>query len=101
MREDAHTRITTRERLTKEQNNICAYCKRPIKGKSSLDHIIPVDSLNDNIGEANLVVTCIACNKRKGNHIIFSNLFDKEVYPMIDHTYIYQDYYIHKTTKIR
>ena len=100
MREDAYTRVTTRKRLALEQNNICAYCKRPIQGKASLDHVIPIEKLDDNLGEANLVATCIPCNKRKGNHFIFSNLFDKEVYPMIDHTYVYQDYYIHKTKKL-
>jgi CRISPR/Cas system Type II protein with McrA/HNH and RuvC-like nuclease domain len=102
MREDAKTRISTRVRLWKEQKGICPYCKREIKiEKASLDHIIPVFHLQDNIGEANLIMCCKWCNKNKGDNIVFTNLFDKEIYIMVAVPYVFQDYFIHSTKKIR
>lgn len=102
MREDHHTRISTRERLYKEQKGICVYCNKhiPIE-KASLDHIIPVVHLNENLGISNLVMCCKRDNKLKGDQIVFSNLYDRVIYPIVDHKYVYQDYYIHSTTKIR
>jgi len=102
MREDARTRINTRTRLWKEQKGVCPYCKKTYKLEQvSLDHIIPVDKLDENIGPDNLIVTCKWCNINKGNHIIFSNLYDREVYVLVDVPYIFQHYYITSTKKIR
>ena len=102
MREDAKTRISTRERLWREQDQICVYCKKKIQYKdASLDHVIPVVHLSYNIGSENLVVAHKRCNINKGDHIIFTNLFDKEIYPLVDVPVVFQDYFIHSTKKIR
>ena len=102
MREDHKTRISTREKLYKDQNGICIYCGKHITiDKASLDHIIPVLHLEENLGESNLVMCCKRCNKLKDNMIVFSNLYDRIIYPILEHKYVYQDYYIHSTTKIR
>lgn len=102
MREDAKTRISTRTRLWKEQKGICPYCKKYHKlEKCSLDHIFPVDKMDVPLGEANLIVCCKRCNKNKGNHIVFSNLYDREIYILIDVPTIFQYEYITGTKKIR
>jgi uncharacterized protein (TIGR02646 family) len=102
MREDAKTRIQTRTRLWKEQKGLCPYCKKTIKlEQASLDHIIPVDKLEKNYGVHNLIVCCKWCNKNKGNFIVFSNLFDKEIYVVVDIPYIFQYTFITNTKKIR
>ena len=102
MREEAVVRISTRKRLWMEQQFKCGYCHRTITlEQASLDHIVPVDKMDIPLGEANLIVTCKPCNKRKGNHIVISNLYDKEIYPLLDVPVIFQDYYIHKTKKIK
>jgi len=91
MREDHAKRISLRARLFKQQNGVCGYCKRKITGKPSLDHIIPLNHMDENLEHPeNYIVTCIACNKRKGDSIIFSNLFDKEVYPIVDIPYFFR-----------
>lgn len=102
MRESHEKRINMREKLVKEQNNICPYCKKPIQGKASIDHIVPVDRLDEAQGDENLLATCIGCNKRKGNHIVVLNLFDREYYPLVDIPYFfhYNDIiYNHKDKK--
>jgi uncharacterized protein (TIGR02646 family) len=102
MREDAKTRISTRTRLWKEQKGLCPYCKKSIKlEQASLDHIVPVDKLDKNYGEDNLIVCCKRCNKNKGNHIIFQNIYDGEFYPMVDIPVFFQYDYITSTKKIR
>ena len=74
-REEHKHRINIRTKLWEEQNHICEYCKCEIlKEEASLEHIIPVVHLHNNIGEDNLVVICKQCNYNKGNHIIFFNL---------------------------
>ena len=93
MREEHKFRITTREMIFKEQGGICIYCKKPIVGKPSLDHIIPIEH-HEPYADGNYVVTCIPCNKRKGNRIVFSNLFDREIYPIIDIPYFFKWDYI-------
>jgi 5-methylcytosine-specific restriction endonuclease McrA len=81
MRETHQDRIRIRKDLWEQQNKICVYCKSVIPyEKASLDHIIPVILLDQNIGESNLIVCCKACNKAKGNMVVFSNLYDKEIY---------------------
>jgi len=93
MRESHDFRISLRQKLFKDQNGICAYCNKPIIGKPSLDHVIPLDSMEDNDqNPANYVVSCIGCNKRKGNHLIFTNLLDGEIYPMVDVPYFFHVY---------
>ena len=102
MREDHKVRIETRHRLFKEQKGVCVYCEKKIPiEKASLDHIIPVHYLEVNIGENNLVMCCKRCNKNKGNMFIFTNLFDRIIYPIQIIPTIYQDYYIHSTAKVR
>lgn len=101
-REEHKVRISTRERLWKEQKGICSYCERKIKIElASLDHIIPVELNDELLGETNLTVTCISCNKRKGNMIIFTNLYDKKVYPILDIPYFfhYNDIVFNKKDK--
>ena len=84
-RESHEFRKSTRARLAKEQGNVCAYCKRPIKGKPSLDHIIPLNAMEENDAhEENYIVSCVPCNKRKGDYIVFSLLSDRMIYPMIE-----------------
>ena len=94
-REDHSTRISTRYRLWKEAKGICPYCGRyvPLE-KASLDHIIPVNKLDENLGESNLLFCCKRCNKQKLDYIVFTNLFDKIIYPIIDHKYFYKERYI-------
>jgi CRISPR/Cas system Type II protein with McrA/HNH and RuvC-like nuclease domain len=101
MREDHAVRINTRRRLWEEQNKICAYHNEHIPyGDASLDHIIPVVLLEEMIGEDNLIVCCKNCNESKGNHIVFSNLYDRVIYPLISIPVIFQDRYIHNTKKV-
>lgn len=91
MRETHSKRISLRARLFKEQNGICGYCGRKIKGKPSLDHIIPLDLMEENFEHPeNYIVTCIPCNKRKGNSVVFSSLEDRKVYPMLDIPYFFR-----------
>lgn len=106
-RETNHKRVTTRARLFKTQSGICVYCGREIKGKPSLDHIVPVDICTKEdleiMGDNNFVVCCKRCNKSKGNRVIFSNLFDREIYPiLLDIPYFFRYTYItynHKDRK--
>jgi hypothetical protein len=99
-REDAKFRISTRQRLWKEQEGICIYCNRQVPAdKASLDHIIPVDLSDERSHPDGLVMTCKRCNKEKLNYIVFTNLYDRIIYPMIDTVYIYQAYYIQKNFK--
>jgi len=106
MREDAKTRVETRNRLWKEQNKTCPYCRKKIPVEfASLDHVMPIDRLTPEdvkiLGPANLIVCCKRCNRAKGNYVVFSNIYDREIYPIIDVPVIFQDYYIHCTKKIR
>jgi 5-methylcytosine-specific restriction endonuclease McrA len=100
MRESHKDRIRIREELWEKQNKICVYCKSVISyEQASLDHIIPVILLEENIGQDNLVVCCKACNKSKGKHIVFTNLLDKEIYPMVHIPRIFRLKYIVKERK--
>lgn len=47
------------------QKGQCYYCKRPIKGVWVTDHIIPLFR-GGTSAYSNLVVSCWACNDRKG-----------------------------------
>lgn len=99
-RESHEFRINTRNRLFKEQNGKCAYCGKPIKGKPSLDHIIPVILGAELYQKDNYIVTCIKCNKAKGDHIVFTNLYDRIIYPIVDIPYFAQWDYI-QTNKFK
>jgi CRISPR/Cas system Type II protein with McrA/HNH and RuvC-like nuclease domain len=99
VREDHKFRIDTREMIFKEQEGICVYCKKPIIGKPTLDHIIPIQD-HEAYSEDNYVVCCIKCNKNKGNYIVFTNLFDKEIYPVITVPYFAKWDYI-QTNKFK
>jgi hypothetical protein len=88
MRETSEFRIRKRAELVKEQDGKCFYCKKPIKGKASLDHIAPV--VGGYTNEHNYVVTCIRCNKNKADFIIFASIIDHEYYPMVDTPYFFR-----------
>ena len=102
MRESTEFRIELRKKLYKEQNGICVYCRREIKGKPSLDHVIPLDLMEENEKHIeNYVVCCQWCNKNKANYVVFSNLTDREIYPMIDVDYYFRVKQIIKNFKDR
>ena len=101
MREDHKFRIETRERLWEEQDHKCGYCDREItKEKASLDHIIPVIHAQEAYMKDNFIVACKRCNKEKLDYIVFTNLFDKLIYPVIDVPYFFQAKYI-QTNKFK
>lgn len=84
MSRDSHkNRIEKRANLFKHQKGICGYCHKPIKDKPSLDHIIPIVLGGDNSIE-NSIVCCKNCNYHKHDYIVFSSVYDKMVYPIID-----------------
>ena len=47
------------------QKGLCHYCKQPIQGAWTTDHIIPI-SRGGTSTYSNLVVACWDCNKSKG-----------------------------------
>lgn len=49
----------------------CAYCKRPLVGKSSVevDHIMPLDDPRGRNRRYNLVASCMKCNRNKSNSV--------------------------------
>lgn len=100
MRESKEFRINTRKELVKKQNNICAYCRKPMK-YSTLEHIIPVNGSEESYenNPDNFIAVCKSCNVSKGDHIIFSNLYDKEIYIMIDVPYFFRANYIQKNKR--
>lgn len=88
-RESKEFRVSTRNRLLKEQDFRCYYCNRKLKkGGESLDHVIPVIELDEH-NDDNYVVACFVCNKSKGNQIVFTNLYDRIVYPIVDTPYFF------------
>jgi hypothetical protein len=96
-REEAKFRVNTRERLRIEQGNRCRYCDCEItRETASLDHVIPVDALEEeeDHNPNNYVTTCKTCNINKGNYIVFSNIDDRIVYPIIDVPYFFRWDYI-------
>jgi 5-methylcytosine-specific restriction endonuclease McrA len=100
MREEHSVRISTRLKLWKQQDKKCAYCGNVIaSGKASLDHIIPIIKLDKPLGETNLIVCCKRCNNNKGDHIIFTNLYDGIIYPLIDIPYFFRARYIQTNNK--
>lgn len=98
-REDGQFRIATRERLFIEQGGICYLCGNLILGKPSLDHIIPLED-HEPYADGNYAVCHSSCNKTKQSHIIFTNLYDRLIYPIIDIPYIFRLDYI-QTNRIR
>lgn len=51
------------------QKGLCFYCHRPIRGVWVTDHIIPLFRGGTNAYK-NLVISCWACNARKGIRIL-------------------------------
>lgn len=51
-----------------KQKGLCYYCKKPIIGAWSTDHVIPLYR-GGTSAYSNLVVCCIPCNKDKGIRI--------------------------------
>ena len=99
-REEHKHRINTRRLLWERQEGVCAYCNRKIPyEKASLDHIIPVILLEENIGDDNLVMTCKYCNLNKQDHIVYTNLYDRVVYPILDIPVIFRWEYIIRNIK--
>ena len=100
MREEASYRIHMREKRYHEQNGICVYCGTYVNiSEASLDHIIPVDFLDEISDESNLVMCCKECNYYKGNHIVFTNLYDRIIYPSVPIPYVFRWSYIIKNFK--
>ena len=96
-REEHKVRISTREKLWKEAKGVCPYCNKKVPlEKASLDHIIPVNQIeeNTNYGPENLTFCCKSCNKMKLDYIVFTNLYDRIVYPIVDIPYFFQARYI-------
>lgn len=93
MRESHDDRIRIRKEKIKEQNGICVYCNKKIEGKASLDHIIPV-ILGGGVGEENLVACHKYCNVNKRDLIVFSNLYDRIIYPIVNIPYFFKVDYI-------
>ena len=101
-REDHITRVISRNRLWHHQKGICVYCGKKVKAENaSLDHIIPVNHIeeNTNYGDSNLVMCCKRCNFQKHDYIVFSNLEDRIIYPLIDIPYFFRYGYITRNFK--
>lgn len=78
-----------------QQEGVCCYCGSWIHyEKASLDHVIPVELLDSISDESNLVMCCKDCNYNKGGYIVFTNLYDRVVYPMIEIPYVFKWKYI-------
>jgi 5-methylcytosine-specific restriction endonuclease McrA len=54
------------ERIARQQNNRCAYCRKSIKTKYEIDHIVPITKGGSNWPK-NIQLTCESCNSRKSN----------------------------------
>lgn len=103
-RENHHTRIAIREQLYAEQGGKCYYCGRLMKKKGegvsgatvTLDHIIPVIEMEESSDtyKDNHVAACMRCNKAKGNFIVFTCLYDRLVYPVIETPFFFRASYI-------
>jgi len=101
MRESHEFRITTRDTLWKEQDGKCGYCGKKIDlYHASLDHIIPIFHSKEKYMKDNFIVTCHYCNVSKSDMIVFTNLFDRVIYPIIDVPYFFQVKYI-QTNKFK
>jgi len=101
MRESHQFRIDTRDRLWKEQQGKCGYCGRKIDlYQSQLDHIIPFFHTKEAYMKDNFIVACRKCNVSKSDMIVFTNLYDRIIYPIIDIPYFFQAKYI-QTNKFK
>lgn len=61
----------TREKILKEQNHKCFYCKIPLSMENAtMDHIIPIKKTKYH-SDKNVVVCCETCNKTKGHEELF------------------------------
>lgn len=59
-----------------QQENRCAYCRQPNVRKPEVDHIIP-KSKGGNNTRGNAQMTCLACNRSKGNRAYPKNITTK------------------------
>lgn len=101
-RESSKKRVSMRKELYFLQQGQCPYCKQSISpDKASLDHIIPVDKMDGLSHKENLIMCCKKCNRNKGNHIVFSLLLDRNIYPMVDVEAFFRVNEIINHTKIR
>jgi 5-methylcytosine-specific restriction endonuclease McrA len=58
-----------RERILREQDNKCYYCKTPLTTKTAtMDHVVPVATTKQSRWQSTsqCVVACQRCNSRKG-----------------------------------
>ena len=61
--------FVTKSRVARRDNYICQICGKPLKETEiEFDHIIPI-SKGGSSEESNIRVTCIKCNREKGNKI--------------------------------
>lgn len=77
------------EVFNETSDKICVFCGKVLTiDRFSVDHIIPrcYGGTND---KSNLVICCRICNKIKSNYIVFSNLTDRIIYPIIDVPYYF------------
>lgn len=64
---------SVRERKLVENNNRCNICGKPISlSNSELDHIIPWSLVGDELGESNLQMLCMDCNRRKSKNVTYN-----------------------------
>jgi hypothetical protein len=62
------TRRSWRQRIFEAWDHCCAYCGNPAQ---SLDHIVPKAQGGLTV-RPNLAPACLACNRRKSHHEVFS-----------------------------
>ena len=64
---------TIRLKLLHQQNYKCNICKKNIDNScSELDHIIPWSLVGDELGEKNLQMLCMECNRRKSKNAAYN-----------------------------
>jgi 5-methylcytosine-specific restriction endonuclease McrA len=54
---------TVRSAVLMRYDNVCAYCGAPA---TEVDHVVPVARGGSALDPANLVASCLPCNRRKG-----------------------------------
>lgn len=62
----------TRRRVLYQQDGVCAFCGKKIEDATGeLDHDIPWSFVGDELGEKNLQMLCMDCNRHKSNNVAF------------------------------
>ncbi len=54
------------DRIFRQQNGRCAYCRASVRAKYEIDHIVPITKGGSNWPK-NIQLTCESCNSRKHN----------------------------------